>query len=1636
MPEKQTFELTNLPAAALLQAVAMPDNQQGMALALPKLKNYINACQHLWPTTPVSTWQSALADLEVQIDSRARSGGDLGAVYNKPNADNDLFSTFLKWERAMVPDSEPYKLDALLGRALMTSAAKHQKIPRALLTGLTTIKKTLIGKGSRSADWNAITTINLTNAEAVGQLKNTISRKSPTLIFLTALYQILEAAIIPPSVIATNVIHPLDPDRTSVDVNTLDNSRQGAEKKSTPLSEYLDKDKDKDEDSVPDIGARIKGADYTSFGVKLGLYHRDQMLINDLVQITNILASYLNSTNPLHIGYAALALTSLITGCSDAIALKLEFSPRLTIWLDLEKSCWAWDFQCYRSSHIRATAEWSASKIEPINIPLPVKLVEILAWAQKNNPTATNLGGLICSISKQEQIDLVDFRSFLRGCGSTAHPAYRGRFSRSLAAVYLEVTGSDMTSGLLTGQLAATAPAALFYFGPTRQLLTQRMSNVYQRLGIGAPAPFHDTSVRIACKKVLEIEVLQAGWAALVTDINQTRQHACSAISQHDILTHCNSLMPLLASAFVIQTAHRATRLENLTFGMLLIHPHAILIQDKDEDGRAQPRLIARTSTVNAILNIALECHQLIMKKLVVRGLRATASEGIDQPLFVQWKVTEGLTAQPISNGAIAEITKSHFGSEPNFGRCQWVTYMDEHGCDRWLIRGLTGHTRDVTRTSGSYLDIPPVVVAERLKAQMETISLKIFGEESLKFRNVKHLPQIIQVTPIIDKVRKLQDRVHDARILLPPISVETLIGWSATDLIRHKLMRGHIDAKPQILAVLHLIFVDQIPDATLCADAAANPDKYFRIYAHEQGIIIERDHFVHKTWIPIQPTTRALLAQVVTPMPSQHELKKQIESVIRGIHEVSWPQDSQSFWQALGDSTQAWRRLELAPSLNALSDLTVPTPCLSANSLRRLAGEKIDFAEAMKRSRYVPNCGRKNVEDGVKTIVSILGKYSSSVERFGEKRNRAIRCIKSIEGIQTIWSAMGMWLKEWILDELECTRSGKQGCYQISSLNTYLSTLLLANYESLQWDDPYEWEDGDWLTWIGAIDSHCSKDKPAQVEKSDNVSDRARSAICALVNSWIRRGNSTPTAVRAKLGLPSTAISAGGSTSSTLIMASDSISAMTLLNHWHRESPTELAMDAIRDLLSSSVPVRTSEISSLMTDCLTHNGGLIIKRVGYAAHKTFSSVRVVQLTATQAACLRSRIQKLKLCVGDQVLLMRCDGSREMGLRDHRLANDFGSALKQVTGEPVARFHSKRAATIESKCWPGWEELVSAKMQGNVDPRQCHDWVKSLQLEWVRTAYSATTAGHADLRSVIGNYLAVWPLVFAVSMGAKLSELEPGPKLIRQLGLSATAQRQTKSRTTFAGNIFSVWGWVFGQLNKKLNQKPIDKAAPGLSVNFSIDKAHIDADQPTVSHIDSLRYLMVRALGLPQDLALEKTHLPLSQAIALDALLSGRPELYEVARRARSDAKPRAVKANVELALSESGTQIIEWMLQLRPKEMTKLKCALFRQKACANGSAASPDFWMNICNCMPKNLAIHIKLGPKVANGKLLAELTSLVGTILVDIDQKIGEQPVISIQNRGQENRVLSSRLSAVVRAASLGTAIFLQRNELDEN
>ena len=1596
-------------AQALLAAVGVPASLEGARPALAVIRACLRAAAVKWPDAPLKEWSRVADDL-------ARSLSDIAAndqkwavrLSNHPIEISQLLKSFLGWRPSATAGVE-FELTAIIGRAIAQRAEQRSVLPQQLINGSLTQRRAHQQKGRRSRDWEKLLTIDLGSTRELEAIRDSLAPVSPTFAFVSHLQEFASASCVGPQ---TDQPHVLE-----------SGTAETATKLLTPASEFADVPADSDatepasepeEDDqprVPDLARRIAAADFCSFGEKLGLHHRDQLLPQDLRLVTRRLVQYLSADDVVQQIFSLLALVSLVTGCTDSVALQLQFAPGHTIWLDLDRQSWGWDFSAYRGRR-----GVSGSHFEPIYCPLPAVVSERLrAMSASVTGPAETLGDLLVAHQRTTHFDLEAFRTFLRGCGDTAHPAHRARFARSLTHVVLQLSSSDMTAALMTGRFEATAPAALYYYGPECEVLRQRMNQVFEWLGMGAAGEQGLQSARQGCTKVISDQKCTAGWGALVGAINMARTAALAA-ADGAAWTHLNQWLSLLCFAFVVQTGHRGTRLERLNFGALFSSSRVLSIHDKDDTlgQRAQPRLVPVTKPVHALLASALECHA------VAQAAGGIASTKANDCVFVQW-TADGMST-PARTAHVAPHARHFFGSEVNFGRSQWVTSLDRDGVDRWLIRSLTGHARDLSRTVGAYVDVPPLVAADRLRQAMEATGLKVFGPASVQDSGHTWTPSWLAPASFDVRPARPEEKVPDPRTVLQPITDGCLMGWAMAEKICSALARGTVHAPAPAIALLHLIFVDLIVEPELAVETVISSDRTQNVHrvGRRWGLMWRRPHFVEPTWLPIQPSTWHLLQKADGDRTTRQDLIRDATvAVAQVLPFVQWPKSVEGCFAFILNCAQNYARLELAPSLVAASSIDVPAPALSLYSLRRLAGELA--VDELPPSGHPARCyrqSRQNSRDeGAEVLSKALNKYSNQTLRLGERRRRAIECRREISTATVRWTPFSGWLRDWICEELVRTRDNERGCYQLSSLATYYSTLSLARGKSHLLGDPEDWTQDEWICFLQSTQQLAS---PSSIRETHGLCERVRHAALALVHSLRRRQIQVPMGVLELLHEHADPVP-GSSSSSVLLRGADMTRALQIARSWLSESPADALLVEIRAVLSHELPLRAGDVSSLAWDCLTQAGGIVINRQGYNQHKTENAISVAPVSATCAAQLRSLRADLASYTGATDLLLRLDGSHAAGLRDSQLMEIWSAVLKVATGDPKARPHSVRAAALQERAWPGWEKAAAEWLsKGTSDTQRLEQWIESLQSDWTRTASAAAAAGHGDLRPALGNYLAGWPLIRAMTAEYLLRRQPMGPGLVRQVGLNAAALRKARSRCALTGAAapqpFDDWSWLRqGLLRRKVSPQQQPQHLPQTVSPLALNRS----DPQRASRFDSAQYLVLRTLGLTKHRAIESTGIPISVALELEGAVPDDDTKAELTRRARSSARERGVEANIKVARSEDGIQIVDWLIGMDRSTLDFFRLCVLREHA---GSAKVYNYrlWQSVVESMPPRFSLVLRRGKAHLTPEEFRSLRSLDGQLKLKVDESIGERPVVSLAPRAKENQVLSARLTAVLRAA----------------
>lgn len=1481
-----------------------------------------------------------------------------------------------------------------------------------------TIKLSRRRKGVRAKDWELLRDGDISNIDRVREMIVALGPKSPCASLLITIKAVLDTGIIP----ANTLVTPTTPHTASDSPTQVETASSGLK---PPGFEDEDLDGESDKSRPPgtaSIAARLAAADFSTVAEKLGIAHRDHLLPEDLARLTRQVATLLNTDDRTARGFATLAICSAVTGTSDAYTLDLGFTPKPgSIWIDLEAQAWCWDFNAYRNTHRAKSLPSEDQRIEPIRLPLPEALLAALRKAKAQAPEANRVRDLISHIQGVPEVDLTAYRTFLRSLGDSAHPAYQARFARSIQFAFLELTGSDMLTSICTAFFSTVAPAALYYYQPSYKSIYTGVQKVYQFLGFGdhtCPAP---ASEGLLHSSALDRHMVREGWSQLIDYCNTARAGCLSAATAAERASHATEWMKGLCTAFVIQTAHRASKLDRLTFTCLYTDMHVGVINDKDDttdQHRSTARAIPFTATVKGVLSAAAECLHLM-------GIAMNGCDG-SAPVFRTFNAEDLDSVAAVQTKDIAALTARFFkGARPNFGRALWVTELDAMGCNRWLIRFLTGHTRDVTRVGDGHFDVSVKRTIELLFEQMEALSGSLFGSQTVTHSNVRR-PQP-STSLCLPRGAKPQSQKHvDPRNLLDPIEPATLHGWVQARHIRQLLLAGQVQAEPIVLAVLHMLFIDLLPDPDMALHAAANrtEEEIQDVPCHL--IPWTRSHFVHPTLFPLHPTTARLLQLSQDSATSPSALLARLDHALTSMANIGNGSNFASIstpasrWSQLCLWAQAFRRMELAPTLLAVSHPLVPAPTLNRQSLLRLAGRtSLANGQPAWKRRSVQKPFQKKSED-LKELTSLLNHYGDKTKRLGETRQRAKDLAAAIEAMDVNWTYGGLWLRDWLLEELARTRRQDPGCYEITSLRTYVSTLLVTN-DWVHAADPFEWDAQEWHQFIASISAAC---REPETDTAQGVHERARPALLAMARSLSRRGQPVPREVFTALRDENVSNEPGDSASSVLITEDDQQKAVALGADWLEEDPYTFKLLEVRAQVAATLPVRSGDVSSLKRDCMTPGGGLVIRRVGFNNHKTQSTIRVTPLDpAAQAQLIRTRSELLAYAnEGD--LLVRGNGDRQTVSRDLHAMDTWTQALKAVTNDPRARPHSVRAATLQEIAWPDWQKLAAALLSASLSAREASVWVANHQADWTRLAKASASAGHADIRSALFNYLAGWAVVHAICTLSLLSQETPAPALLRQLDINADNLRKARSRhaalttNTDPADHFCPWRWL--QSHSALASRGLQKPAPLQSEPICKAVRTASAEGNPVSFNDKVLFVSLISLGQSYERTLAETAIPASVARELHGHCLDHATVEQCTNRARHAARDRGMAGDLALCNSPLGQEIRSWLLDLAPSALETFAAALTRSKA--GDSPPGVEQWKEISAELPSGFWLKVRQGRShISEKDFNQSLQPGVRCRLVP-DDRLGRHPVLSLVYGDETNRVLSTRATSVMKVTVL--------------
>jgi len=190
----------------------------------------------------------------------------------------------------------------------------------------------------------------------------------------------------------------------------------------------------------------------------------------------------------------------------------------------------------------------------------------------------------------------------------------------------------------------------------------------------------------------------------------------------------------------------------------------------------------------------------------------------------------------------------------------------------------------------------------------------------------------------------------------------------------------------------------------------------------------------------------------------------------------------------------------------------------------------------------------------------------------------------------------------------------------------------------------------------------------------------------------------------------------------------------------------------------------------------------------------------------------------------------------------------------------------------------------------------------------------------------------------------------------------------------------------------------------------------------------------LRAIGTNMEQAATRLSLPWSAAVLLEARTPDPEMVSLVVRRARSAPGPRGVNGNAKLLISEQGMALLQWLLNMSLDRFDHAAAALVREIPFPDNDFWDTREWDQLSAALPAGLSLAVRVGAAYLDDEDLAQGARPGIRFTLTADKRIGRRPMASLIPTGRENRVQSSRLTAVARLLVLSIRSFrkLQKNQ----
>ncbi|MCK9685639.1 hypothetical protein [Scleromatobacter humisilvae] len=1561
-------------------------------------------------------------------DSRAEACALLGAALSH-DAFEAPFSNLLFAARFQSNSVHRAMLDRMSLVLVLKAAQCRTVIPKTVANGIQQCYRSLAS--AKTTAWSAIATCAPIDIAQIDSLLTDVKQNSVRefLVDCRALLAVEFSA--PDTESRSRQEHsssqPPQHERASIADNDAPD-RAAAEPKAPESSS--DDDESEACASAPSVVAFAREAQFAPLSTKAGVALQWNCLATpELKRLIEEVTPYLYSSNLRQVSCAVLFYISLLTKANGKSARRTatKLDPKAP---DLAISIGQGGLLTSHDAKVQARRPDHVVSQHRINVVYwPQRIVDILqdwesTWGEKSE-----IGEYIDLNAGGAGLSNAEYNKFLRRCGDKAHIAEPTRAANGLGLAVLDVTGSDMYASLGALHVEMAAPSADFYFSPLASEVHRQMDRVYQEIGLGPAIPFPEEArgTRLGPQKWVPPETTRDGWSRLEADIRRLYKRVCRWKNTLDGGSALDALSRSCCAALVVRDAGRGTNPQRLSVASLASNPSWYVLDDKFLEGVKRARLLPHTDVSAALVRIFLHAKSIAYKRM---GWKEDAT--LD-PLFGMTAAGRnfGLRSDwiPIDADAIQGITTEYFAADRNFARNQLVTSMGENLVDRWLVRALTGHGTWLLTSFSWTMSVAPDEAMGHLQRILTEHADRMFGDATALVALSKSIPPY--KLPDFPLDIRNDPEGEGAGDPLPSIGRQCLVDHSLVASVRRQVTQGRGPACRYATTLLARLAVDGLPTLDAAIDATLDQDALRTVGATE-GAAWTRRHYVHAFWLPTQAQTQAIATLATqASAPTRRRLLREAADFLRGISGYSgWPADDLSVLVRFATACERWRRLELPPSICAMSSPELESACLSPTSLERTATNGVfppkrkfkSVRGPVAATRVPAQIASHNLDE----ITSLLGEWCTTDDSLGGQERRARRIKLGLADLASPdRTAIFLFCSDMLNLQADEVIANPRNAH-VSTVKTRWSTVH-PTFGSLPLSaDPADFEDDEWVGVVDAVNKYCldaarkagTTDDSYLIGEGKIRSSRARDALQRMFRILEGDAWEIPQAAWDEMG------------GATLFQPRLSASSSIYLTEYAQPIKEEIyatfshALAAERQdvkvQVMSEAPCRIGEVSCAASRCVTRSGAMTFLNTPYVVHKSKHAPRQAPLTPATASAVKALEERTVSICPDAQRLFRFDAVAQM--QDVTANALLPDVLRNAIGDPEFRPQSLRGTAYMESLWPGFRPVMQRLLNGTLTPQECIPWLhgEPMQDRWIRAISAATAAGHGAVDPGYKFYASAWPLLLAIWMKAKSLDLKPADATFKAFGRTAANFRQIKCRSE--DKEVDAWQWLPSAMVRSQSRPLLESVLPSQEL----------PRPPTTRPADStpsqtIGYIVLRCLELMPDAALHETGLTTAQQKVAEENIPRSRDIEWARKRKKGPITGAALDGDRSLALDPSGIGITEWLSGLSTKDLHDLFAILRRNQ---KDLSLSPEeiqeceFWRRVSLHIPSKFCLTLRFGQghhlSPASELRLRELRPRV-MVQDERDPNLGPLPDVMLRHLPENDR-LDCRSTAIFKLACL--------------